>query len=694
MLAVIVLVTPATSLAQISGHAGEAGPAVTASLRTVQPAFPQPGDELILAGTIENTGDEPLRDVQAILRYSTIPLDDRVDVRRVPIDDDVRWGQRYTDFFQEVDADLRPGEIVDYRVRVPVDQLNFGTAGVYAVGVDVRGQPVDDDRLTLATARTVVPWLPDHEPLPAVPVAMLWRLESQPALLPDGTLLGDSLAEQLAPTGALTALVEAPGAAPVTWVIDPDLLTTVGAMTDGYAVTAPNGTTTEGTGAAAAETWLNALHTAIDGDELILLPYANPDLPALARADEGAAAETAQTALSATTNSMEQTELTGDADVGWPGSGVADEPALAALASAGARTVVLANDAVVGTTDGPRARVRAGGATLDAILTDGGLESAVAAAAAVDPIAGVTALRQAWLAETAMAALSAASTASAPTPLAVAPPDGWQPSPDVARALIDVWTTTPWVRPTALADLFADDVPTVQIDPVASAVPPELPAEYTAAVADLQRDSSRYAALLAEPDALVEEMTAATLRALATAWRGAPEAGLAYTTAATSEVALRLGEVSVLVPESVTLSSKKGTFPLTVSNGLPQPVVVSVAVTADYPDRLSVAGVSPQRVEAGENATVEVTAEANANGRVPVTVRLTAADGSPLGPSQRMVVNATDYGSIGWIVIGVAVTLFVAAAILQLIRTRRRAVTVDEPVSMPAESEVLRETTR
>jgi hypothetical protein len=693
MLAVIVLTTPATSLAMISGHAVETDPVVTASLRSVQPAAPHPGDELVLAGKIENTGDEPLRDVQAILRYSIIPLDDRDEIRRVPIDDTVRWGQRDIEFFQEVDAELEPGETVDYRVLVPVDQLNFGTPGVYAIGVDIRGQPADGERQTLATARTVVPWLPD-EPLPAVPVAVLWPLQTQPALLPDGTLLGDGMATQLGPDGSLTALVEAPGTAPVTWVVDPDLLVTVGTMADGYAVTGPDGSTTEGTGAAVAETWLKAFRTATDGADVLVLPYSNPDLPAVEQADDGAATETAQTAISASTDAMSQTELAGDADIGWPGSGVANEPVLEAFASAGARTIVLAHDTVVGPTDDVRARVRAGDATLDAVLTDGGLESAIAAAAAADPIAGVTALRQAWLAETAMSALAADSTATVPTPLAVAPPDGWQPSPDVARALIDVWTTTPWVRPTALADLPADGSPTVRTDPDATPVPPELPAEYVAAVAQLRRDSARYAALLAEPDALVEEFQTATLRALATAWRTAPEAGAAYTAAVTSEVALRLGELSVLVPESVTLSSKKGTFPLTISNGLPQPVLVSVSVTADFPDRLSVAPVPPQRVEAGENATVEVTAEANANGRVPVTVRLTAADGSPLGPSQRMVVNATDYGSIGWIVIGVAGVLFIAAAALRFIRTRRSPVTVDEPVIMPATSEELRETAR
>jgi hypothetical protein len=692
-----VLATAATPFVATPTQAAEGGPAATAMLRTVTPAIPQAGDELVLAGVIENTGGEPLADVQAILRYSAMPLDDRADVRRIATDDDLRWGQRYIDFFHEVDPDLAPGETAEFRLEIPVDQINFGEPGVYAVGVDVRAEPVDGERLTLATARTVIAWLPDPELLPTVPVALLWPLATQPSMLPDGTLLGDGLAAEVAPDGSLTTLIEAPGDAPVTWIADPDLLASVGTMADGYAVTTPDGTTTEGTGAAAAETWLAALGAATKKHQLLLLPYANPDLPAVARTDEEEAAETAREALATTTDWAGQTEIAADSQIAWPGSGVADDATLAALASAGVQSVVLAREHVVAPTGAARVPIRAGEGTVDAVLTDSGLQSAIVASDVPDPAAGVTALRQAWLAETALAALSADSAAvGQPAAMVGAAPYGWRPSPSVAKALIDVWTTTPWVRPTSLGAIPAAERASAALGPdqAATAVPPELPPEYLAAASDLRRDSDRYTALLAEPDALVDELRTATLRALATTWRAAPEAGAAYTSQVEAEVARRLSQVSVLVPDTVTLSSKKGTFPLTVSNGLPQPVLVSVEVTADRPDRLSVADVSPQRVEAGENATVEVTAEANANGKVPVSVRLTAADGSPLGPPQRMVVNATDYGTIGWVVIGVAVALFLAAAVLQLVRARRRPITVVELPLTPAESEKLRETAR
>jgi hypothetical protein len=357
---------------------------------------------------------------------------------------------------------------------------------------------------------------------------------------------------------------------------------------------------------------------------------------------------------------------------------------------------VLSADAVEPSTDAVSAQVRTGQTTLEAVITDDGLEAAIDAALGADPAAGVTALRQAWLAETALVALAADDEKPVAQPLVAAPPDGWQPSAAVAKALVEVWTMTPWVQPATLADLPAPVQGTqVRLDSAASAMPPQLPQANVAAATELQRASASYAALLAEPEALTAALPLSTLRAVATAWRAAPEAAATYAATATAMVSSRLSQVAVLIPESVTLSGDKGTFPLTVSNGLPQPVLVSVDVQADYPDRMSVADVPPQRVNAGENATVEVTAEATANGKFPVTVRLTAADGSSLGPPQQMIVNATDYGAIGWIVVIAAVFLFATAAVLRLIRARQRpAPDIADQKETAATPAPLRETAR
>ena len=697
MLVVVGLATTATALNAPVANAEVTVPAATATIRTVEPAIPQAGDTLILAGTVENTGDEPLQDVNAILRYSAVPLEDRTEVRQVGLDDDLRFGRRYAEFFQEMDPELEPGETAAFELSVPVDQINFSSPGVYVIGVDIRADPVDGDRLTLDTSRITVPWLPADEPLPVVPVALLWPVAAAPTMLADGNLIDDSLSDQLGADGPLTTLVEAPGAAPVTWIVDPDLVATVEAMADGYTVTDPNGTHTEGGGSANATAWREALATATQGQQQFLLPYANPDLPAIARVDDTLAIDTARAAVAATQAAAGETTGATAAEIAWPGSGVADDESLAALASAGVRTVVLSSEAVTPVPEEYQAQVRTGETALDAVVTDGGLDAAVTAAGHSDPTAGATQLRQAWLAETALLALSADGAGQPPPPLVAAAPNDWPLSPAAAQALLEVWTTTPWVQSAALADLPAPARPSALIapDPDAVAVPPELPPGEVEAAVDLEQDIGQYAALLAEPDGAIDELHLAALRAVATSWRPTPQAAATFTSAVAADVSSQLGQVAVLVPESVTLSSNKGTFPLTVSNGLPQPVLVSVDVQADNPDRMSVADVPPQRVDAGENATVEVTAEATANGKVPVTVHLTASDGSRLGPTQQMIVNATDYGTIGWVVVGAAGALFLASAVLRLIRARQRpGGSIGLEADTPAKPEPLRETAR
>jgi hypothetical protein len=294
------------------------------------------------------------------------------------------------------------------------------------------------------------------------------------------------------------------------------------------------------------------------------------------------------------------------------------------------------------------------------------------------------------MAETALLSLEAQAADDSPPPLVTAAPYGWRPDPAVAQALVDVWTTTPWISATSLATLDAPAEPTVVVPRPRADAAGELSDANLASVAELRDQTAHYEALVAEPDPLTDQLEIAELRALASIWRDDPETGVAYTRLATAEVRDRLAQVSVHVPESVTLSSSKGGFPLTVSNGLDRTVVVQLELTAGIPDRITVEQVPPLPVEAGENASVDVIAEAATNGKVPVTVQLTASDGAPLGPAQRMIVNATDYGTIGWFVVGVAALLFLGGAVIRVLRRRRQ---IDD-IELPVQPEPLRETAR
>ncbi|MGH8774543.1 MAG: DUF6049 family protein [Jiangellaceae bacterium] len=696
VLATGLLGAPAARAQEAAQENGADDPTVRASLTTVEPALPQPGGTLTLGGTVENTGDGPLRDVQAILRYSGIPLDDRAKVRQVATDETLRWGQRYIEFFQELDGEFLPGETAQFQLTVPVDEINFGAPGVYAVGVDIRATTPDDERLTVDSQRTVVPWLDTVEPLPTVPVALLWPLAAQPSLLPDGSLIDDDLAADLADGGILSDLVAMAADAPVTWAVDPDLLATVDTMAAGYAVRRADGSTDEGAGADAAAAWLEAYGAATEGDQTLLLPYAGPDVQALAAADATLAAQTADDAADLTSALVD-----GDAPaVAWlAGGGTADEATLTALAGTTVDTVVLSGRAVVQREPEAVVTARAGEEELDTVVSDSGLDAAVSAALGTDPAAGAAAVRQGWLAETAMVALAAAEGADpAPAMVAAAP----FPSPldaEVAAALVQTWTQTPWIVPTPLADLPVTVGPSIVTpDPSAPTAPSALSPDLVTAVANLREQTAHYKALLAESDPDTDRLDRAAIRAASATWRTDQDAGSAYTEAATAFATGPLRQVTVVAPEQPTLSSNRGVFPLTIRNALDRPVVVRLEFTSDNPTRLSIADVPEQLVEAGEQLSVDVTAEAVVNGRVPVTVQLTSVDGAPLGAPQRMVVNATDYGTIGWLVVGGAVALLAGTAIVRLVRQRRNAGNADVAAAagsgVTVEPEPLRETAR
>ena len=68
---------------------------------------------------------------------------------------------------------------------------------------------------------------------------------------------------------------------PVTWVIDPDLLATVDAMTRNYKIKVGDNLVT-GTSQDVAKAWLSALEAAVQGEKVVALPFADPDLASLA----------------------------------------------------------------------------------------------------------------------------------------------------------------------------------------------------------------------------------------------------------------------------------------------------------------------------------------------------------------------------------------------------------------------------
>jgi len=361
-----------------------------------------------LTGTLRNTGDRPVTDLEIRLQRGQALRTDG-DVRDALVGDG--RADAATPDFTPLPGSLAPGDSRPVALAVPLrgaptDGLALDQPGVYEVLVNVNGVPRDGLRARLAAARLLLPVLSlpsgpqprDAAVVPPVPpdaadLTVLYPLVDTPHRLPtvpgEQTLLADDdLARSLAPDGRLGGLVTAfadgaPAGSPVRdatcLAVDPDLVATAAAMRQGYAVRGPAGTV-PGTGAEVAGAWLDELAAAARGGCVVALPFADADLVALARgqlADLGSMA--VADAGTVVTEALGTPVLEATT---WPSGGVLDEPALDAVAAGGARTVVLDAAAVDGGATGETGGtvpLAVGESSLLGVLTDPLLARAAAA---------------------------------------------------------------------------------------------------------------------------------------------------------------------------------------------------------------------------------------------------------------------------------------------------------------------------
>ena len=493
-------------------------------------------------------------------------------------------------------------------------------------------------------------------------------------------LTDDHLADELDSDGRLGRLLTSTAAGPVGWLLDPDLLATVSTMTDGYELRDAAGASVPGGGGDVAADWLASLRETVADDAWVAaLPYADTDLVAVVRA-EGADSP-AVSAISGADEAVGSVLAggTGDGPTVAPGvvapvSGALDDDTADAVAAADARTAILSGDAVeeipAATAAAPSVRLGTETGDLDVLLSDPGLDAALSAAE--EPGSGVAA-RQSLLAETTMVALEARTDETTPTAMLGLPAHRWSPDRGALAALMQAWTSTPWIAATPVPTPPPDaSAPMVTLDYTAADEAAEISAAQVDAAAVLRTELDRFDSVLVEPDEQRAAHDEALLRGVSSAWRG-NDGGAGYLALVGQGVSSGLQQISVKVPEQLRLSSNSGRFPVEVSNALPVPVQVRLHFDSSNPDRLEVADGELIEVPGGGKAQVAVEATATANGRVPVTVTLQTPSGEPFGVSHRFEVVATNYDTVGWFIVGGAATLLFAAAGYRTVRRVRTA---------------------
>jgi hypothetical protein len=670
---------------------------VDVSLDKLTPSAPTAGDTLTVSGTVTNDGKQPVTGAEAGLRLGPV-LNGRSEIDSAakrtgyqPGSDGTEVGGKYVKKF----AKLAPGARQDFSISVPVKALSLNADGVYQLGVSLTGRTTAQPwTQVLGFERTFLPWQSGTADT-KTKTTYLWPLISTAHLTAETgsdeqqtpVFTDDDLAEELAPGGRLEQMLSLGRKLDVTWVVDPDLLASVDAMTRNYRVRTADGKgTTAGKGQALAKEWLNDLEQTVQGKKVVALPFADPDLASLAH--------NGKTVTGSLGRLKDATDMGADAvdtilhvkprsDFAWPVNGALDPSIVDVSTSAGAHTVIARSDSLRESDALPytpsAARPIGGGTT--AVVADARLSTAFQG-----DMTGAetsTLALQEFLAQTLMVNLQSPDRQRS---IVVAP----QRMPSVSQAqtmakALTALSDERWSQPqdlSAAAKAKPDPAASSRV-PSAGAYPAslrkqELPRSAFQSIQKTQNELNRFKTILSEPDRVITPFGRAIDREMSTSWRGRAGKAATFRDGVKRYLRTLTDQVALIQKSDAKLSGRSATIPVTVQNNLVQGVDHMVLrLTSENPTRLKIGDKAyweqPVKVAGGHAQSVKFTTTANANGPVPVYAQLYTEDGQPYGKRVRFDVNVTEITLTVMLVIAGGVLLLVLAGFRMYTQRKRAA---------------------
>ncbi|WP_055523610.1 DUF6049 family protein [Streptomyces graminilatus] len=667
---------------------------VVISLDSLTPSAPTDGDTLTVSGTVTNKGKRAVTDAHVDLRVGQLlttrsGIDDiaaRTDY--VPGADGTEVGGKYVEKFSK----LAPGIAQPFTISVPVDKLDLGQDGVYPLGVSLSGETsAASYEQVLGIQRTFLPWQPE-EPDARTRTTYLWPListvhmtaETGPGDQQTPVFLNDDLATEISPGGRLEQMLSLGRELDVTWVIDPDLLASVDAMVGSYGVQNADGTTTPGTGQAVAKQWLAELQDAVEGREVVALPFGDPDLASVAHNGKNVTGTLShlKSATDVATDTVKTIlHVTPSADFAWPVNGAVDPSIVKIATSAGADKVIARSDSLKETGNLPytpsAARPIGGGIT--AVVADARLSTAFQG--------DMTNAGSSTLAVQKFLATSLTTTLQTNKQRTVVVAPQRMPSASQAQTMekaIVALQESNWSESQELAttaDTKPDPGATTKVPPAssypASLRKQQLPRSAFAQIATTQDKLDNFKIILTDETRVETPFGRAVNREMATSWRGRSSEADGFRKSVESHLDELTDQVKLIKKSETKLSGGSATIPVTVQNNLVQPVDnLVLRVTSTNPTRLKIGDDDYQErhiaVSGGHSQSVKFSTSSNANGPITVIAQLYTKDGKKYGPAVSFNVRVTEFTAMAMLVIGGGFLLLVLAG-LRMYTQRKRA---------------------
>ncbi|GGQ03809.1 DUF6049 family protein [Streptomyces pseudogriseolus] len=689
--------SPAEAAAPAAPKAASDDGSVAVSVDSLTPGAPAEGDTVTVTGTVTNKGKKAVTKAAVGLRVGPL-MDTRSSIDTVAKnsgDVDGPVGSEIDDKYSEKFSKLAPGVSQPYTLSVPADELDLGQDGVYDLSVTLTGETSDQPwEQTLGVRHTFLPWQPDEADT-KTRTTFMWPLISTVHMTAETgsdeeqtpVFLDDELAAEISPGGRLDRMVALGRDLDVTWVIDPDLLASVEAMTTRYEIPGENADDKNAVGGhqEVAKRWLTEVQRAVADKEVVALPFGDPDLASLAHHGTSVTGslrhlKEATDVASGTVESI--LHVKPSTDFAWPVEGAVDPSIVKVSTSAGADKVIARGDTFEGGRDltyTPTAPRPIGGGTTavvaDARLStvfEGDMTRASASTQAV----------QRFLAQS----LTLALQTDRPRSVVVAP----QRTPSAAQAqtmaeAVAALQNSTWSQPqdlTAAAKSKPDPAAGTEV-PSASAYPKslrkqELPRSAFEQIARTQDKLDRFKVILSDQSRVVTPFGRALNRGMAASWRGRPAEAAIYRSGVETYLDTLSGQVRLIEKSETKLSGRSATIPVTVQNNLVQGVEhLVLRLTSTNPTRLEIDGKDfeeqPIAVSGGHSQSVKFTTNANANGRATVVAQLYTQDGRPYGQPVTFDVKVTEITATVMLVIGGGVLLLVLAGFRMYTQRKRAA---------------------
>ncbi|CAL9517008.1 hypothetical protein SUDANB145_03738 [Streptomyces sp. enrichment culture] len=685
---------PAQAGEQTGARTAAGSDGVSVTVDSLTPAAPTDGDTVTVSGTVTNNGKQAVTDAQVGLRVGEqLGTRSAIDTVAKNSDDlDASLGTQIDDKYAEEYAKLTPGVAEHFNISVPVDALDLGEDGVYEFAVTLSGQTSAQpwERL-LGVRRTFLPWQPG-EAGTKTRTTFLWPLVSTAHVAAETgsneqqtpVFLNDDLAKEISPGGRLNQMVTLGKELDVTWVVDPDLLASVDAMTRSYEVRDADGNTSAGTHQAVAKQWLADLQKAVADKEVVALPFADPDLASLAHngTDFTGSLSQLKEATDVVANTVEPIlHVKPTTDFAWPVEGAVDPSIVKVATSAGADKVLARSDSLQegsGLSYTPSAARPIGGGTT-AVVADARLSTAFEGD--LTKASTSTAAVQRFLAQSLSLNLQTGKQRS----IVVAPQR--TPTGSQARAMAEALTALQdgnWSESQDLSDAASakpDPGATTKV-PARSSYPSSLRKQELAysvfeQIARTQDKLDHFKAVLSDQSRVVTPFGRAMNREMSTSWRGRASEGQTFRNGVETYLDGLTGQVRLIDKSETKLSGRSATIPVTVQNNLVQDADhLVLRLTSTNPTRLKIGGEAyqeqPVSVSGGHSQSVKFTTSANANGRATVIAQLYTADGRKYGAPVTFDVKVTEITATVMLVIGGGVLLLVLAG-YRMYQQRKRA---------------------